>query len=517
MKSLLNCFHYMAWHDPNRDREVFKRFQPDWVKLVRFEADKMPYVDVAMEHANKVLIRSHPISENWGNRGVIDTPEKAIQVGDNIANAYKNILQWIKTEYGFSDAQMEKIVVEGALNEPMVWTNGERSEMVAICTKQFTDNMTASGIQVAAGGWGVGWEGNHDTAATPHKGAIPDWSAYSELFKSVAKNGGWLHLHEYCDYLETDSSTYGYKRNWGWWGGHLYSLLPYFNAAGVKLPILVTEAGIDNYVNPSIASSIPRGWHSLINSGNRLPEAAARYVDILGWYDQQLIQFPDGLVEGIFPYTYDFQDKQWESFNVAYTEFLDRLKGHIDWVENGNQLEAPIVPAYDTDVPWYPAEIKPPIEPPIEPPIVPPIEPPVVPPADIDIDTIRWNAEEAVRGLERAMSEIGKSRRRLMDNVIAPLSSQSGNAEVAPNKSVFSDDCRFLILHFLEAKSLNASLMVLVALTVAMFPKPALSSVASTISRMKFIASVAECPSYPFFPAYSTIASLIISDFVYFG
>ena len=93
----------MAWHDANHDAQVFDRFKPDWIKLVRPEGDKSPFADIAHRYAQKhVLLRSHVVSENWGHREAITTPEQAIGTGNAIANAYKQILNWIQHEYDFS-------------------------------------------------------------------------------------------------------------------------------------------------------------------------------------------------------------------------------------------------------------------------------------------------------------------------------------------------------------------------------------------------------------------------------
>ena len=49
---------------------------------------------------------------------------------------------------------------------------------------------------------------------------------------------------------------------------------------------------------------------------------------------------------------------------------------------------------------------------------VPPVQPPAT---DADLTSIRWNAEEAVRDIEKALALMGQARQRLLNNVIDPL------------------------------------------------------------------------------------------------
>jgi len=377
MKSNLSL-HWIPEHQSNADTDFIELWSPKVGKIVTASDEDIPVLDVVLKNSDIVIVRSHPISENWGNRN-LDNP---IQIAIKHAHKYVVMIQRAKIKYNLTSEQLNKIVVEG-LNEPRVWTNDESPQKTADYYIAFIEELAKENIRVAALNLGVGWPGNWGIQNAP-----PDWVPYEKLIQVINKHNGYLGLHEYW-------GPEGPKAGWGWLAGR-WKFCPY------KVPIIITEVGLDSR---AVAEVDYYGWHGL-GQNSTMDRAADLYVyEQLGWYDTQTLL--DDRIIGVTIFTYDFQGREWATFDIRPETFKSRLPGHLAWVGERWQsdLEELPLPYHKTDVAWY----------------MPPYKsgepvPPVVPPEDKNLNLIieaRWNVEEGIREVEAELKELVVTKNKL--------------------------------------------------------------------------------------------------------
>lgn len=313
--------HWIPTHRGMEDKERFAHWKPPFVKIVSVD-EKPPYTE-DVPSAAKIVIRSHPMSELYGQRGlmVINTvdPEDITakyeayfaaffhyvpgapssryregfsasatdaagpeQVGAEHAAACQRMAQYCESK----GVSRSRLVFEG-LNEPQLWAN-EPPDLTARYYKAFLSGLHGYGLHGVVGNFGVGWPGNGGVADAP-----PLWDFFKPVI-DIMKAGDYLGLHEYW-------ALSGPQQNWRWWGGRFLQC-PY------DVPILVTECGIDT----GVSGVWYGGWRDL--PGDSMDQKAARFVDELYWYAQKCSD--DGRVQGIFPFTYDIGGKEWEKFDI---------------------------------------------------------------------------------------------------------------------------------------------------------------------------------------------------------
>ena len=294
--------HWIPTHMDQRDEQWLGRWRPPMVKIVTASDDSVGSLDVALRCTpGTVIIRSHPISENWEHRGFQGSREYALSTARTHINCYRTMLANAEGQYGKLDRS--RLAIEG-LNEPREWSD-EPAELTAAYYAEFVKGAAGLGVRAVALNLGVGWPGNHEVQDAP-----PDWRPYEPVFEARERYGGWIATHEYW-------YTAGPRENWGWWGGRL-------RACPWQAPWLVTECGIDAHVAGDV------DYYGYKGLGDNEEEASGRFVAMLADFDQQLQHLP--WVEAAFPYTYDFGGREWATFDYRNGIFLDRLQQHIDWI-----------------------------------------------------------------------------------------------------------------------------------------------------------------------------------------
>jgi hypothetical protein len=297
MKSLL-CPHWIPTHMDKQDREWLSQWKPRFVKMVTISADEVPSFDVGYDCAQEaVIIRSHPISENWNVRGIADKAA-ALSMAETHAAAYIDLISNICAD--FPKTELGRLAVEG-LNEPQEWST-EPAELVAAYYANFGKLMHKAGARVVYLNIGVGWPGNHGVTDAP-----PDWRPYEPIFEAREKYGGWIASHEYC-YVN------GFTQNWGWWGGR-YQACPW------QAPWLITECGIDSHV-------VGGDYFGYQGIDPNADFSAQRYLDYLVEYEKQAHLTP--WVEGLFPFTYDHGSPEWATFSYRNEQFMSRLISYVN-------------------------------------------------------------------------------------------------------------------------------------------------------------------------------------------
>lgn len=309
-----------------RDADIYARWNPPIFKVVTID-NKVPYLEDIPPNA-LILVRNHPMSENYGTRGLA-----GIQ-GDFTDRAIYEPLYWAhwdgqpresspantpyipreglqaeleisldmvsrSVEYeilspeniGYQHAQtchemalycasqgipLSRLIFEG-LNEPQLWTDGERPELLARYYLAFLKGLHTFNLRGCVGNFGVGWPGNGGVQDAP-----VDWAFFKPVIDEM-RPGDFLGLHEYW-------ALNSPQQNWRWWAGRFLQC-PY------QVPILITECGIDT----GVTGQWYGGWRDL--PGGSEDEKAARYVDELLWYARQCAA--DGRIKAIFPFTYD--------------------------------------------------------------------------------------------------------------------------------------------------------------------------------------------------------------------
>ena len=253
--------HWIPQHfDATKDKAFFQNIKPRFIKVVWDGTP--PYIDVVRDLGAGYVYRDYLMSENWNNRH-LTSESGARQIGQEHAAylkpAYDALRAW--------RIPANKIWFEG-LNEPNLWTEGERPALMAIYCRACTEGVHKYGARAVTANFGVGWPGNSHNGggkAGP-KDSPPLWDFWKPVVEVMITDPAYpdfLGLHEYWGFN-------GPQENWKWWGGR-FSHCPY------QVPILLTECGIDG----GVVQQWNRGWGSL--PGKTRDEKAARYVAELWW------------------------------------------------------------------------------------------------------------------------------------------------------------------------------------------------------------------------------------------
>ena len=270
--------HIMPYHwDTLLDKPILEEW-PDlsWVKIVWDGVP--PYLSQIPKHVN-LIVRSHPVSENFGNRNLLD-PESAYKIGIAHANTMADIVDEMVIE-GWSK---DRTYVEG-LNEPQVWTPEESPQLTASYNIGFITGCMERGVRPCAYNFSVGWPTNHGITDGP-----VDWRPFMEGLALLEESGGLLGSHEYFPHN-------GPGDGFLWETGRILQC-PY------KGRIAITECGMDNLLRNKTHHS---GWKTEVSS--------EEYVRQLRWVADSL-WIPDGRIVVAMPFTHDYGSNDWESFDT---------------------------------------------------------------------------------------------------------------------------------------------------------------------------------------------------------
>jgi hypothetical protein len=335
--------HWIPTHRGQEDKERFAHWKPPFVKIVCVD-EKPPYTE-DIPAASLIVIRNHPMSELYGERGLaaiagaegeditakyeayfaafhrlsprtayregfaqtttrsatgrsataaaLASPE---QVGAEHAATCQRMAQYCESK----GVARNRLLFEG-LNEPQLWAN-EPPDLTARYYKAFLVGLHGYNLHGVVGNFGVGWPGNGGVNDAP-----PQWDFFKPVIDAF-QTGDYLGLHEYW-------ALNGPQQNWKWWGGR-YLQCPY------KVPILITECGIDT----GVAGVWYGGWRDL--PGDTMDAKAARYVDEIYWYAKQCSA--DGRIKGILPFTYDIGGREWEKFDIRDQVWINTFFRKLD-------------------------------------------------------------------------------------------------------------------------------------------------------------------------------------------
>lgn len=349
MKTLI-CPHWSPGHVGGEDDTFMRELKPKVIKLF-FSGDSIPRLDVALEAATDlVILRHHPISENGEQRGIRDR-QHALDMAKAHANTWKSLL---------TNIPKEKIAVEG-LNEIHVWPWGdELPENASAYYAELGRLLYLQGIRVVYGNIGVGWPENGEPTMPPN--SPPIWKPFIEMAEAIDKYNGYLGVHEYFfvngpkDPWIQDGKKFG---GWGWWAGR-FKVFPW------NLPIIITECGIDAHVMKQEYF----GWHGLNSPRDET------YMQQLIDYEMQCIL--DGRVVALTPFTHDFYDRDWATYDTRVQPFMNMWLSHARDMEANNYTlpaEWPL-PAWSS-TPWTPSTT--------------PVPPTPIPSSTWDTVVAKWN------------------------------------------------------------------------------------------------------------------------------
>ncbi len=340
MKNLLGV-HHIPIHQTGWHSDFFHRISPAVYKVViSGQTVDLSYCPAGAQ----LVVRSHPVSENYGHRSASDAllppsafgsraaiagddaefrreypvrrpvvlpemvaPSRAAphlaasaadarQCGIEHADAYAviagNLPAAVRTRAAFS-----------ALNEPQLWSV-EPPYLHAAYSLGFVERMHSHGLRAVWGCFGVGWPGNDGP------GMKPVWGPWYDVAAAMLP-GDMIEVHEYW----WDG---GPANNWGWWAGR-YVQCPF------NRPIFIGEAGRDG----GVVGLPKQGWMSLPGDW---PTKADTYMAELAWYEQRLRE--DARIVGQTPFTCDGDGQDWSQFEVLQQDLMARMTQYQDWVHS---------------------------------------------------------------------------------------------------------------------------------------------------------------------------------------
>ncbi len=311
MRSLLSP-HWCPAHAGGEDDKFMRDLNPPFIKIFT-QGEDVPRLDVAVSAAReKVIVRQHQISENYGERFILSEAAAIAEAKKHAAH-----MQTILNKY--PPSWRSKITVEG-LNEPQIWPWA--SESIPLVIKyydEYAKRMADYGCTTVFMNLGVGWPGNDEPIKPPN--SPPNWWSYAKLEDAIKRSKGYLGLHEYWyvngpkdPYIKIDKIMGG----WGWWAGR-------FKVCPFDVPILITECGIDSHV---VGDPGYFGFHGLNPANGDIFE---QYMLQLFYYEGQCLA--DGRVKGITPFLYDFYNNEWATFDMRNDQcrgiWLDHSKKEL--------------------------------------------------------------------------------------------------------------------------------------------------------------------------------------------
>jgi len=191
----------------------------------------IPGLDTALKYLHpkgRVIVRHHPLSENYGNRSLPDNTTATNVARRHTAFIINTLWPIARDRY---KARANQLLWTG-LNEPQVWST-EPPEQVAVYYQVFLDELHKAGLNGMVLNFGVGWPGNGGI-----KDAPPIWSPYERVRRAMIV-GDVLGLHEYHPMA-------GPQYGWRWLCGR-YLQCPW------DVPIIIGECGLDDAVAPGVS------------------------------------------------------------------------------------------------------------------------------------------------------------------------------------------------------------------------------------------------------------------------
>lgn len=223
-----------------------------------------------------------------------------------VARDFANLLIPIATE----SRRFANIDAWEAYNEPVANTE---QEMVWLATfeAERTRLLAERGIRSVVGNF-----------ATGHP-PLELWPAFLPAVRAAKETGGYLGLHEYsAPYMWFGSGPFQLEPgkdegDEGWLTlRYRKAYRQYLRPAGLEVPLLITETGIDGQVQGR-PGPVGKGWLDFVNfwrqEGRIGTTPEGYYMEQLAWYDAELQQDPYVLGAAIFGLA---GPPTWESFEL---------------------------------------------------------------------------------------------------------------------------------------------------------------------------------------------------------
>jgi len=209
-----------------------------------------------------------------------------------------------------------------AYNEPVV-KDAEQMGRLAIFEAERTRLLAAEGVRSCVG--------NFSTGQPP----LELWPAFYPALQAAREYGGYLGLHEYsAPYLWFASGSYQLQAgsnegDEGWLTLRYRKVYRnYLQPAGLDVPLLITELGVDGQVRPRPGPP-GRGWQDFAEfwrqEGKVTTTAAGFYIEQLAWYDAELMK--DDYVQGAAVFTLA-GPRGWESYEI-YGQAAEILRQYL--------------------------------------------------------------------------------------------------------------------------------------------------------------------------------------------
>lgn len=140
-----------------------------------------------------------------------------------------------------------------------------------------------------------------------------DWTQFEAVHRAM-RPGDVIGLHEYFGREGPRSYWPDGKPRWP------DEPCRHLQCPWMDVRFVVSEAGMDDGVNQRPKS----GWHDLPGT---LDERAATYLSWVQWQEREMLL--DGRVIAVTLFTHDYENNEWEKFDITPLQFFDSYLAHI--------------------------------------------------------------------------------------------------------------------------------------------------------------------------------------------
>ncbi len=286
---------FVGWNHP----QIFELLATGGVALVKtLEYDPNFVAEIKRVSPRTLVVARYtplptPDLDNWN-------PEES-------ARQFVDLLLPIATEPG----RLAHIDAWEAYNEPAIATADQMARLAAFEAER-TRLLAAAGVRSCVGNFSTG------------QPALELWPSFYPALQAVQQHNGFLGLHEYSApemwFGAGDNQNHpeGDEGDEGWLTLRYRKVYrQYLEPAGLAVPLLVTETGVDGLVQgrPGPAGD---GWQDFAaywqEQGLVTTTAEGFYVEQLAWYDRHLVQDAYVLGSAIFALA---APTGWETYEIA--------------------------------------------------------------------------------------------------------------------------------------------------------------------------------------------------------
>lgn len=291
--------HFIPVHNRQVDYDWLKNLNAFVNKIVGGPVDVQQVSRLFVDSPNSnILLRDHPLSEQKDDIQQDPAGTGKRHANEMIAN-YEKMAQQAR-ERNLPFPSKEQVVLIGA-NEPNV-SGGDRNhmkyedwfratkqqcEIIDIYTANFLDTLTERGYIGGALNLSVGWPSNLKDDEPSY------WGWFERTHQAILRGNHYLILHEYW---ADDGPDY----MWGWWAGR-------FTYCHWEVPIIIGEAGIDQYVKDGVDIKDTRGYKGRPISHETYVAQIKRYLELVS---------KDKRIVAVMLYTSDCNHRDWGSFDL---------------------------------------------------------------------------------------------------------------------------------------------------------------------------------------------------------